>query len=358
MDSREEFLRELQEYTAKEKVYKKYYELRDDPEARQAYMAEIESYVKEHYLLIFDFPFITYPEVLTENDLYSHLSITKGSNVNIVRHWRYTPVFWHSHSFFTVLYVLTGQCGHKAGTLDLPMKQGDVFFLPPYVKQTIEVFDDSIVLNIHIRKDTFGDYFFNVLRHDNILSNFFIGSLYSKDPVQGIMFQTGNSEEIRNLFLDMYQEVLLDDEYSWRLLDNMVPILFARLLRGYSDQAQLIGRNEAKKPDNQRLRILSYINDNYRTVTLEDIADQFHYSVPHCSKLIRDETGKGFVDFVRRVRMDRATTLLRNTSTPIADIGDMVGYENPESFIRAFKKIYDLSPSAYRKQNQQNQGVV
>ncbi len=351
MDSRENLLQTLQEYTEKELIYKKYYELRNAPAAQKAYKAEIEPIVREKHLLIFDFPFISHPELLTESDLYSHLSITKGSNVNIVRHLRYTPVFWHSHTFFTVLYVLTGQCGHKVGELNVPMKQGDVFFLPPYVKQTIEVFDDSIVLNIHIRKDTFGDYFFNVIRNSNIISNFFINSLYSKDPIRGLLFRTGDNIEIRNLFLDMYQEVLLDDIYSWRLLDYMVPSLFVKLLRGYSDQVQLIGPHASKKLNQQHLRLLGFIHDHYQTVTLEQVADHFHYSVPHCSKLIQNEAGMGFSALVRKLRMDHATALLRNTHTPISEISYTVGYETPESFIRAFKKSYGISPSQYRKQN-------
>lgn len=351
MDSREKLLQTLQEYTEKEKIYKKYYELRNAPAARKAYMAEIEPIVREQHLLIFDFPFITHPELLTESDLYSHLSITKGSNVNIVRHLRYTPVFWHSHTFFSVLYVMTGQCGHEVGELDLPMKQGDIFFLPPYVKQTIKVFDDSIILNVHIRKDTFGDYFFNVIRSNNIISNFFISSLYSKNPIRGLLFQTGDNTEIRNLFLDMYQEILLDDTYSWRLLDHMVPSLFIKLLRGYSDQVQLIGTHANKKLNELHLQLLAFIHDHYKNVTLEQVADHFHYSIPHCSKLIQNEAGMGFTEFVRKLRMDHATTLLRNTHAPISDICYMVGYENSGSFIRAFKKSYGMSPSQYRKQN-------
>ena len=208
MDKNTDIFQSLLTYTEKEKVYRKFYEVKDDPEAKEAYMKEIEEYVRSAHLLIFDFPFITHPELLREEDLFSHLSITKGSNVNIVRHLRYTPVFLHSHSFFTVLYVLSGQClNHKVGDVNVPMREGDVFFLPPFVKQTIEVFDDSVLLNIHIRKDTFGDYFFNVLRRKSILSNFFISSLYSKDPVSGILFHTDGDPEIRQIYLDMYHEV-------------------------------------------------------------------------------------------------------------------------------------------------------
>ncbi len=164
MKNNEELLQSLRSFTEEELVYKKLYELRNDPEALREYMAEMEDYVRSHHLFVFDYPFVTYPEILREEDLYEHLPIARGSNVNIVRHLRYTPVFQHSHSFFTVLYVLRGQCGHKVGEEELPMRQGDVFFLPPYVKQTIEVFDDSNVLNLHIRRDTFDDVFFNALR--------------------------------------------------------------------------------------------------------------------------------------------------------------------------------------------------
>lgn len=216
--------------------------------------------------------------------------------------------------------------------------------------QTFEVFDDSVVLSLHIRKDTFDDIFFNVLRYNNILSDFFMSHLYSKSPAKSILFPTGDDEEIQDVLLEMYQEVQLDDEYSWRLLNNLLPLFFAKLLRGYSDQAVIKDYSEHTRTENNRLRLLSYINDHYREISLEELAAHFNYSVPHCSKLIRDETGIGFVAFVRRVKMNHAVSLLVNTKTSIADISDIVGYENPESFIRAFQKVYQMSPTAYRKQ--------
>ena len=350
MDSHEELLKKLLPLQEEELVYKRFYELRDDPRGKRAYMAEMEDYVRAHRLLIFDYPFVTHPELLREEDLYTHLSITRGSNVNVVRHLRYTPVFTHSHSFFTVLYVLRGHCGHTVDGAELPMEEGDVFFLPPYVRQTIAVFDESLVLNLHIRRDTFDDVFFNALRYNNILSDFFMSCLYSREPVNGILFRTGRNADVEALFLEMYQEALLDDAYSWRLLNYLVPLLFAKLLRGYSDKAVFTGGGR-QNADSGKLRMLSYINDNYRTVTLEELAAHFNYSVPHCSKLIREETGVGFVGFVRRIKMNHAAALLQNTRSTVADISSLVGYENPESFIRVFKKVYGMSPTDYRRQH-------
>ena len=349
MTTNEELLNSLLPLTEEEQVYKRFYELRDDPVKWKAYADEMEDYVRAHRLLIFDYPFVTHPELLREEDLYEHLSIKKSSNVNVVRHLRYTPVFQHSHTFFTVLYVLRGHCGHTVNGADLPMEQGDIFFLPPYVRQTIEVFDRSIVLNIHIRRDTFDDVFFNALRYNNVLSDFFMSCLYSREPVSSILFHTKNDKDIENLFLEMYKEVLLDDSYSWRLLNYLVPLLLATILRGYSDKAVFTSMDSSRSADSSRLRILSFINDHYRTVTLEDVASQFNYSVPHCSRLIRAETGIGFVAFVRKIKMNHAVALLLSSKASVSDIAAMVGYENPESFIRAFQKVYQMSPTAYRK---------
>lgn len=37
------------------------------------------------------------------------------------------------------------------------------------------------------------------------------------------------------------EQPLLDNAYSWRLLNDLVPLLFAKLLRGYSDKAVFTG---------------------------------------------------------------------------------------------------------------------
>lgn len=349
MTNRDKLLQKLLEYTEDEMVYKKYYELRHDPEARKAYLTEMEDYVRKHHMIIPELPFADGPGLFSEDLFYPHLAISRGSNVNVVKHLRYTPVFRHSHTFFAVVYVLSGECPHTLDGKDAPLKKGDIAFIPPYTTQTIEVFDDSVVLSLHIRKDTFDDIFFNILRYNNILSDFFMSHLYSKSPAKSIVFPTGDDEEIQGIILEMYQEVLLDDGYSWRLLNNFVPLLLAKLLRGYSDQAVITDYSKSTRSENSRLRLLSYINDHYRDISLEELAAHFNYSIPHCSKLIRDETGIGFVAFVRRVKMNHAVSLLVNTKTSIADISDIVGYENPESFIRAFQKVYQMSPSAYRK---------
>ena len=122
MKNTEEILKDLEEYTEKEIIYRNYWKVRNEPKKRIEYMKEIEEYVRQQHLLIFDFPFITYPEILSERDFYSRLSISKHSNVNVVRHLRYTPIFEHSHTFFKETAKIAGlQIGNICNFLNTDM---------------------------------------------------------------------------------------------------------------------------------------------------------------------------------------------------------------------------------------------
>ena len=356
MNRRELVLKRLYDYSEDELIYKHYYELRHDQDARRAYLASIETIARSHHLFIEEFPFISIPEYVSENNIPPYTGITSQMNVLLMKHLRYTPVFVHKQDFFELAYVFSGSCRQVIDGEEVPLKQGDLCFIPPLVMHTMEVFDDSIIINIQIRKDTFGDLFFNALRLNNILSDFFMSFLYSQTPAKRIVFSTGDDKSIQDVVLDMFEETLFRDQYSGRLLANMLQMLFVKTLRGYGQTASMKEKGTQAKSNQNTLQMISYINDNYRDITLESLADHFGYSVPYCSKLIREETGLSFVFFVRRVRMNRAASILSTSNIPVAVVGEMVGYENAESFIRAFQKEFSQSPSAYRKNALQNNG--
>ncbi len=79
------------------------------------------------------------------------------------------------------------------------------------------------------------------------------------------------------------------------------------------------------------------------------MADKFHYTPEHTSKFIRENTGKTYSELLTDFRIKRALLLLKTTNLAIGDIAATVGYVNPESFIRVFKKQYHMTPAAYRK---------
>ena len=268
------------------------------------------------------------------------------TRVYMERHPRFAPCPPHTHDFFEIFYVMTGTCGQQLDDRRFLLHQGDVGFLAPGAVHTLEVTDNSLVFSIYIRRDTFDRVFSRTLSYDNILSDFFMSSLYSRTPTGSILFyETG--EDIRDQFLALYQEFTHPDAFTPHLMENMLPLLFAALLRRYSKQSYTSYAGPGQY-SGTRLRMLSFIYDHYQEVSLEMLADIFGYSVAHCSRLIRQETGTGFSALIRRIRMNQAVDLLRRTSHTIAEISERVGYQSPEAFIRAFEKEFGMSPTRYR----------
>ncbi|MBO5070520.1 MAG: 2-isopropylmalate synthase [Roseburia sp.] len=96
--------------------------------------------------------------------------------------------------------------------------------------------------------------------------------------------------------------------------------------------------------------IMNYINNHYVDVTLDALAEQFGLSKPYLSKYIKEKSGMTFQDAVKKARMKKARTMLKETNQTVESIAAYVGYENVEHFNRLFKKAYEMTPVQFRRQ--------
>ena len=108
-----------------------------------------------------------------------------------------------------------------------------------------------------------------------------------------------------------------------------------------------IKKNESCK-DERLMKMINYMQANYQSITLEDMANQFHLSEPYISKYISEKSGKTFGEQLTNIRMKKARTLLKNGTMTVENIAMSVGYPNVEHFNRTFKKLYHMTPIQYR----------
>ena len=95
-------------------------------------------------------------------------------------------------------------------------------------------------------------------------------------------------------------------------------------------------------------QIVNYIQENYLTVTLDDLSQQFYLSKPYLSKYIKEKSGATFGENVKKIRLKKASTLLRNGNMKVEKVAEAAGYQNVEHFNRLFKKKYGMTPVQYR----------
>lgn len=96
--------------------------------------------------------------------------------------------------------------------------------------------------------------------------------------------------------------------------------------------------------------IISYIDKHYdQPISLGILADKLSMSQSYLSSLIKNYLGIGFVDYVIRLRIEKAVRLLENESLTVYQVAEECGYDTTHTFIRQFKKMYNITPNEYRK---------
>nr|WP_309098592.1 response regulator transcription factor [Fredinandcohnia onubensis] len=106
-----------------------------------------------------------------------------------------------------------------------------------------------------------------------------------------------------------------------------------------------------KSVDRYVLLAQEYVSKNYRNkITLEDVSSYLFLNPAYFSAFFKKETGENFIDYVNKVRVDKAKGLLSKAHLQIKVISDRVGFQNHSYFIKVFKKETGLTPHNFRKQ--------
>lgn len=250
----------------------------------------------------------------------------------------------HTHTYLEILYVMSGDAIHRINGAEVKLGEGDFCILPPFIShaQSCSV---QTVMKLQVRPEALkimcsGGVF---SMSSGQIGRFLLdcSSAGNVEQLDFIVFHTGQNLKIRQMICEMSGEFLASDNYTGQMLGGMLLVLFALVERTYKGSLESAGRGKD-------VRILAAITENSATITLKELAQQLHYSVPYCSKYIRKLFGCTFLQLLQQIRFQKAEPLLKNTTMTVEQISGLLGYENQESFMRAFKKKYHMTPSQYR----------
>lgn len=192
-----------------------------------------------------------------------------------------------------------------------------------------------------------------MVANNSALSQFFSHVLFQKTEGNYLIFHTGNDTIIHNALQALYIEYLGRGKYKNTFLNTLLILLWAQLLRFHENDIESIlakSYGSISMPD-----IMNYLNRNYQTVTLSEAAEHFGFSTSHFSTLIKEGTGRTFLQIIKEIKLTQACRALKETPLSIASIYELVGYENPEHFMRTFKKAYGMTPGQYRSKYTENE---
>jgi len=98
-------------------------------------------------------------------------------------------------------------------------------------------------------------------------------------------------------------------------------------------------------------KAICYINDNYSDVNLnvQTISNYMGLNAVYFSRIFKAEMKEGLLEYISRLRIDKAKELFLTTDLSVENISLMVGYNDCGTFRRVFKKYTDVTPSKYRE---------
>ncbi len=156
-----------------------------------------------------------------------------------------------------------------------------------------------------------------------------VTNVYSR-PIASILSETETTEETTQAAEKLCQESI------W-------------LIEMYSRKSKHVYVEEAEE----------YIQQHYSDSDLSqnEVAAYVGISPSYLSERFRKVTGKSFNVYLNNYRVEQAKLLLTTASVPVGEVGFLCGFSSPQNFSRVFRKITNMSPSQFRNQKQNSQGV-
>ena len=247
----------------------------------------------------------------------------------------------HTHNFIEIIYIFDGSATQVVNNTSFEVGRGDLIFMNYGCTHAFSPHGNVSFYNICFRPEieaspASGDAFsalqiaaFEDLRHGNDMGK--------------ISFRGSQRDEMESLLKLMHGEYHGKTPFKRAVLESYMSILLVRTLR------EALPAPESPAPKQDWKELSDYIDANLGTdLTLSALSQRYFYNPSYFSRVFKKQFGASLTDYIGRRRIALAIRLLRETKLSVEEIARRVGYPSKTSFYRAFAKITDSTPTAYR----------
>ncbi len=289
---------------------------------------------------------------LLSNDDETYLEdsmIPSDKDIFLFVHLPYIQGTMHKHDYFEINYAYKGSFTQFFENEKKEFQTGDLVIIAPGSPHIVQVSDEGLVFSINIRSSTFDKLFWQLLGTNDMLSTFFKHSLYGNHSQNYLLFTIEQTESYETLIQQIFDESNRTDDYANTLCVSLTNLFFGKLLREFGKNIHLYHSNHSDTFNKDFPLIMKYIQYNYASVTLSELADVFHYSEVYISKMFKKNLNQRFSSILQDLKLFHARQFLETAEYTLEEIARKVGYESPDYLSRLFKKTFHILPSQYRQ---------
>lgn len=101
--------------------------------------------------------------------------------------------------------------------------------------------------------------------------------------------------------------------------------------------------------DSKVIKTVEYVEEHLNDhMTLTSMSEKFYYSRSHFHRVFLAEMGMSLNRYILFRKMTKAAYVLMTTNKQVTEIALDCGYDQMDTFIRSFKRVYGITPTEYR----------
>ncbi|WP_127836815.1 response regulator [Clostridium prolinivorans] len=164
------------------------------------------------------------------------------------------------------------------------------------------------------------------------------------------IINNGDSSILQNFLKDIKLKFLSDFNYSIGI--GGVKNGIQNIEKSYKEALMALKNYNSFKKHNKLIDdITNYVRENIEDteMSLSKVSHVFFINSSYLSRIFKKEMGINFMEYLTKLRIDKAKMLIKNTDLKAYEIAEKVGISDPSYFSTCFKKYTGVSISEYKK---------
>lgn len=250
----------------------------------------------------------------------------------------------HSHKFFEVHHILSGNMRLFYGNGEITVSQGETYIVAPNVLHYISKVAESDSV-----KCSFCFSFSKLNKKTDLdIYEVFCKAFNGVTEIRKIKDTENHKFFINNMFALFNSQNTLDRLKFKMYYTSLITDMARSLLPSGCPAAPK--PNEYPEYDIRHFIAEEFIQSRYgENITVSDLAETLHLSEKQTARIFRRNFGRNFQEYLIAVRLASAKSMLANAKTPLTDIAAAVGYGTYTGFYNMFVKQTGITPQEYRK---------
>lgn len=243
------------------------------------------------------------------------------------------------HKTLKIMYLLEGDCTYYQDNEAVELHASDIIAINPFIIYEIKGLTEVVFLEVDVNLTDFG---------------------FSLDEIQSMYFNCNSAlEEDKSKFHTLKETIFGLIQANMTIKENIDVLnktlsyqLLYLLLNHYKVKGETVKRKSQKNLEKIK-DIINYIEFKYKdNLSLTELSQHFGYTPQYFSSFFNANMNQNFQNYYDNLRVNKSLEALANSDLPIEDVANLSGFADYRSYIRAFKNIFNLTPSEFKKQKE------